>query len=107
MEIMIDGVKLVKTKEIKDGNTTVSVWQTDIVLPDGDTMLIYERNDDEFGFDNVSFNPFSGIPTGSIYIDAIHLDTAARLLGISDYDDDLSHLAVAIKMAKKILNLQN
>ena len=107
MEIMIDGVKLVKNKEIKDGNTTVSVWQTDIVLPDGDVMLIYERNDDEFGFDNVSFNLFSSIPTNSVYIDAIHLDTAAKLLGVDDYDDDLLHLTVAIKMAKKILNLQN
>jgi hypothetical protein len=101
-EVIIDNVKIVKTKEIRDEDTTIAIWETDIRLPDGDVLVLYERIKDEWGFESISFNPFNGIPTDDVCIDAINLEDAQKILGLEHIDDEICHLAVAIEIFKKI-----
>jgi hypothetical protein len=105
MELTIDGVKVVKIKEIRDKDMLTILWETNIRLPDGDFLVLYEKVRYYWGLETISFNPFNGIPSHDICVDSINLGDAQKLLGVNNYDEDIVHLAVAIKLAKKILNL--
>ena len=104
MKITIDGVKAIKTREIKNGNEICFIWETDLFLSDGDALIVYEKRNEKNKFESICFNPFNGISTNDICITDLTIREAADCVGVEvDIFDEFLPIKVAIKLAKKII----
>jgi hypothetical protein len=105
MKTIIDGVEVIRTRKIKNGNETYLIWETDLVLSDGDALIVYEIRNERNKFKSICFNPFNGISTNDICITDLTIREAADCVGVEvDIFDEFLPIKVAIKLAKKILS---
>jgi hypothetical protein len=104
MKTIIDGVEVIKTRELKNGNETYFIWETDLVLSDGDALIVYETRNERNKFKSICFNPFNGISTNDVCITYLTIREAADCVGVEvDIFDEFLPIKVAVKLAKKIL----
>jgi hypothetical protein len=85
----------------------IQEWKTNLQSLDGDTIMIYVRYDNILGFENISFNPFSGIPSDDLCIEYINIQDAAKTLkiNVNDYEEDVLPFAIVAELLKRIFNL--
>ena len=97
--------EFVDEKETSTG--FIQEWKTNLQSLDGDTIMVYVRYDEGIGFENISFNPFSGIPSDDFCIEYINIQDAAKTLkiNVNNYEENVLPFAIVSELLKRIFNL--
>ena len=105
--IKINGVTFEFVNENETTTGFIQEWKTNLQSIDGDTIIVYVRYDEGIGFENISFNPFSGIPSDDFCIEYINIQDAAKTLriNVNDYEKDVLPFVITAELLKRIFNI--